>query len=310
MEETDRPIIIIGGTRSGTTMLSRLLARAPGLCLWYEPNVIWRIGSAYRDDDSAFARDARPWVRRRIHRLFDRYTRAHGGARIVEKTPQNVLRIPFIDAVFPEAVFVHIFRDGRANLRSQVEQFDSFRPYSLHDPGTKRLILRRLASIPWWEWPAYAPRMLEGVWRRYVSRGRNGWWGVRYPGWKRDRARLSAPEIAARQWVVAVERAFADLEPIGPDRCIHVRYEDITRDPEPWFRRVLDLCDVEADGDFFRHVREAVHPDSIERWRDELDPHQLEIAMPIMGRLLHRLGYLEANDAPEPEDQPAAPRAR
>jgi hypothetical protein len=32
---------------------------------------------------------------------------------IVEKSPRNALRVPFLRAVFPEAKFIHVLRDGR-----------------------------------------------------------------------------------------------------------------------------------------------------------------------------------------------------
>lgn len=289
--ELKTPVLVVGGTRSGTSMLCKILASAPGMCLWYEPNIIWRIGTAYRRDDSATEADAKPWVRRRIRRLFLEHQRRHNGARIVEKTPQNVVRIPFCNAVFPEAKFVHIYRDGRANLRSQVEKFETFRAYNLARPNARRTIFRRLSSVPFWEWPAYAPRAVEGLWRSNVAHTGGRWWGLRYPGWRADRGRLSTPEIAARQWVESVRRATADLGALPADRVLTIRYEDLTREPVPHFRRIVEFCGIDADEEFFERVGATVHSDSIERWRHELDPEALELAMPIMGDLLEELGY-------------------
>ena len=123
------PVIVIGTNRSGTSMLARTLGDAPGACCWYEPSTVWRIGHAYRSADVATAAGARPWVVRRIRGAFLDYQRANEGRHVVEKSPNNVLRVSFVRAVLPEAKFVHIYRDGRANLRSQLEQFETFAGY-------------------------------------------------------------------------------------------------------------------------------------------------------------------------------------
>ncbi len=213
------PIIIVGATRSGTTMLMRVLGSAPGLCFWHEPQTLWRVGHAYRDHDCAGAADARPWVRRWIRRQFFKYQEHHGGLRVVEKSPTNVLRIPFVRKIFPEARIIHIYRDGRANLRSQVEQYHTFAGYKVINREGGRHILPRLEETPFWEWPAYMPRAAAGLVRRYVTR-RPGvrWFGVKYPGWRHDLRTMTTAQIAAKQWVISVETAMRDLAEVPPDR--------------------------------------------------------------------------------------------
>lgn len=296
------PIIIVGATRSGTTMLMRVLGSAPGLCFWSEPHTIWRVGHAYRDSDRAVAADARPWVKRWIRRQFERFQADHGGLRIVEKSPCNVLRVPFVRAIFPEAKIIHIYRDGLANLRSQVEQYQTFNAYRLLSRAGVEHVVERLGRMPFWEWPAYAPRAAEGLFRRYVLRKPGvKWFGLYYPGWRDDLGRLTTAQIAAKQWVISVETALADLADMPPEQCLALQYQDVVTDPDRWFRRIADFCGVAINEEYMSAVRAEVHPKSVDRWRQELEPRALQEALPIMGPLLDRLGYASLVPACEPE---------
>ncbi len=59
--------------------------------------------------------------------------RPDAGARVrmLEKTPKNALRVPFLARVFPEARFIYLHRDPRPVLASMMEAWGSgrFRTY-------------------------------------------------------------------------------------------------------------------------------------------------------------------------------------
>jgi hypothetical protein len=103
---------IVGVSRSGTSILGELVAAHPEVKYIFEAYVPWRIaGRGVNGSDRFTAEQATPMVRAFIRWWF-RWRQ--GDARlIVEKNPRNILRIPFLRAVFPEAKFVHIVRDGR-----------------------------------------------------------------------------------------------------------------------------------------------------------------------------------------------------
>ncbi|MHC4992138.1 MAG: sulfotransferase family protein [Planctomycetota bacterium] len=278
------PVLVIGSTRSGTTMLGRLLGAAPDTCFFHEPNTLWRIGHAYRGTDEADAADAKPWVIRRIRHAFERYQAQHDG---------RVVRVPFVRAILPEAKIVHICRDGRATLRSQIEQYDTFKGYEVGSARGRRHLQERLLQTPWWEWPAYLPRAVSGVTRTYVLRDSIKWFGLRYPGWKRDQATMTTAQLAARQWVVAVESALRDLADLPPDSWIDLRYEQVVSEPRRWFERICTFGGLEPDEAYLDMVEQTVQTASKDRWQQELDETDLEEAMPIMRPLLERLGYTE-----------------
>ncbi len=47
----DRPIILIGSPRSGTSLLGRLLAAHPDVAHWKEPRMVWITGNQHLPDD-------------------------------------------------------------------------------------------------------------------------------------------------------------------------------------------------------------------------------------------------------------------
>lgn len=295
MTKLKPPVFVTGVNRSGTTMTCRVLGDAPGMCLWYEPNILWRSGFAYRAHERATAKDTRGWVIRRIRRAFERYQEEHGDRRIVEKSPPNVLRIGYLHAVMPEAKIVHIYRDGRAMLRSSLQEYETFRPYEFKEAAARRHILDRLKRTPWWEWPAYFGRFADGFGRRVLGR-KLGWFGVRYPGWKEDRGRLTRTEVIAKQWAVCVETALSDLRGLPDHTCLNIRYEDVVSDPIKEFRQIFEFCEMTWNDQSEELVRERVHQQSVAKWREELSQETLDEAMPHMEPMLKALGYLDSSE--------------
>jgi hypothetical protein len=48
-----------------------------------------------------------------VNEIFTRYAASKGKTRWVEKTPSHAMDIDFLHALFPEALYLHIVRDGR-----------------------------------------------------------------------------------------------------------------------------------------------------------------------------------------------------
>jgi hypothetical protein len=139
------PIFIVGCPRSGTTLLRNLLRSHPRLSFPRETHFIPQIYAAYVDP--ANEREARRltdvllqlrWVRRwkcdfdksalaacrsytgMIDELFQTWLRKEGKQRWGDKTPQNVLHMHTLAAIFPQARFIHVYRDGRDVARSLI----------------------------------------------------------------------------------------------------------------------------------------------------------------------------------------------
>ena len=112
------PIFVIGSPRSGTTLLRLILDAHPRISCGEETHFL-------RDLEAIVGRN---WELVRTYGLDRRWWLAHirglyadfqtevltrsGKARWAEKDPTYTLHLPFIDELFPEAVYVHLLRDG------------------------------------------------------------------------------------------------------------------------------------------------------------------------------------------------------
>jgi hypothetical protein len=202
----ERPLFIVSPPRSGSTLLFETLATAPGL---YSPgdeshaliegvpglspaNRGWDSNRLLAADASA---EATATLRERfLRQLRDRDGRPPAGApvRMLEKTPKNALRIPFLRAVFPEARFVFLYRDPRQVLGSMIDGWRSgdFRMY----PG-----------LPDWEGPT--------------------WSFLLTPGWREGSGR-PLEEIVARQWASATATLLDDLQALPAELWTGIRHDD------------------------------------------------------------------------------------
>ena len=195
-ENLDRPVIIVGAPRSGTTLLSQLLEAHPDLHLIGEPRVTWRHGNE-RKTDMLLRGDARPKVRNFTRNAFAAETRRASKQRFVEKSPHNSLRLDFVEAVYPNARIVHIIRDGRESI---VSIRDHWQRFSAGIIGREQL-QRRLREVDWKRAPYYAKELLRRALLESVSPivGRRIW-GPQIPGLPQLAQELEPIEVCAIQW--------------------------------------------------------------------------------------------------------------
>jgi len=129
------PFFIVGCVRSGTTMLRDLLRRHPRLeCpeethffRWAAPFGVRQYDNHYRSKQLARHREIDGITEEEFEAIFDaarsrrdlaeRYAQAfmekqgNPQGRWFDKTPQNVYGLPLLASAFPDAQFVHIFRN-------------------------------------------------------------------------------------------------------------------------------------------------------------------------------------------------------
>ncbi|MEE9466070.1 MAG: sulfotransferase [Candidatus Neomarinimicrobiota bacterium] len=107
---------IIGIARSGTSILGELLCAHPQVTYLYEAYKLWEFGGAGPNGSHRLtAEHATPKVTATIRGEIQEWFRLNGtpGNVLVEKCPRNVLRVPYLHAIFPEGGIIHIVRDGR-----------------------------------------------------------------------------------------------------------------------------------------------------------------------------------------------------
>jgi hypothetical protein len=246
----DRPIFIVSSPRSGSTLLFETLKRAPGLAtIGGESHRLMEMIPAVSpaahgwDSNRLTAADAAPEVVRLLRERFaDALLDRNGAApaawpvRMLEKTPKNSLRVPFLAAAFPEARFVYLYRDPRPTLASMIEAWSSggFRTYP---------------QLPGWAGPPWSLLLV--------------------PGW-RDLIGAPLNRIVAHQWAETTRILLDDLTALPPERLRAIRYEAFVAAPQDEIVKLCGSLGLGWDQDLGASLplaRHTVSAPSAEKWR-------------------------------------------
>lgn len=236
------PLIIIGAGRSGTNALRDALTRLQGFETWPcdEINPIWRHGNLDLPTDEIPPERATPAVRQAIRSSFHRIWQKQGCPEfVVEKTCANTLRVPFVDAVLPEALYIHIVRNGFDIIASARKRWRG----ELEVPSL-RYYLAKARYAPLSDLPRYAVSALKNrLAIRFGSREHFDSWGPRFAELG-NLAGAPLDEIVARQWAACVTSSDAAFAQIRTSRVFELRYEDFTQSPADSLGKITDWLGV------------------------------------------------------------------
>lgn len=280
------PIILVGAARSGTKFLRDVLGSGAGTAVVpYDVNYVWRYGTEQAEDDvlnpAALTDRRRKFIRNTLRSL----AKADPDDVLIEKTVASTLRVPFIDAVFPDARYVHLIRDGRDVAESAMRQWQAPPDWSALFRKLREIPVRNASYVVWFGW-----NYVTGLFS-----GRKGGkiWGPRFPGIDclADEGPLS--RVCAQQWLESYTRARADLEnlPDAGSRVFTIYYEDLIRD-DAALSTLLDQLDLPDTETVLASLREKRHQTESEKWR-KLAPKDLAVFDTVLTPALKELGYME-----------------
>jgi hypothetical protein len=272
-ESAFRPVFIIGTGRSGTTVLGTILSLHREVAYLNEPKLLWH--EAFHGEDvigsySATpgrlllgADDATPEIADSLRRMYGAYLALTGTTRVIDKYPELVFRVDFVRALFPEAKFLLIVRNG----------FDA------------------CASIA--EWSE----------RHGIDHGgrTHDWWGVDDRKWRvlvdelgHRLSELSREQLlciddhmlrGAIEWTLTMQIA-ADVLSRHPEHAMLLRYEDLVSGPALELQRIFAFCGLAPDERTERYASEVLRPIA-----PKPRPDVAELVRPSLLRMMDFFGY-------------------
>jgi len=282
-----QPLIIVSAPRAGSTLLLETLARFPDL---------WTIGEESHEivegipalhpaahgyaSNCLTAADLTPPIAELLCDRLARQLRDRSGRlwmelaaeerpdapRLLEKTPKNALRIPFLRALFPDARFLFLHRAPAENIASILDGWHSRRFVAYH-------------ALPGW------PR---GAWSFLLT-----------PGWEQWAGRPLV-EVAAQQWRVANETILAELATCPCAQWLAVSYAELVTAPRQSVQRIADFAGLTWDETVEQALaaplplsRMTFSAPSPDKWRKYAA--EIETVIPDLESLAKRLAGLESD---------------
>jgi uncharacterized protein (TIGR03032 family) len=225
----ERPIFVVAPPGSGAELIVRSLRRA---------EQVWtsgREGPGVLDEIAELQPSERGWDSNRLTAaevtpvaveelrtrlkvaLTDREGRRPGldasGIRWLDGAPRGALRVPFLDAVCPDATFVYLLREPAECLAEMLAGWRSGR-------------LVTYPELPDWPGPPWSYLLV--------------------PGWRELGGRELA-EIVGEQWSRTAEILLDDLEGLAPERWCAVDHATLLKDPRAELERLCGFLGLEAD---------------------------------------------------------------
>ena len=198
------------------------------------------------------AQDATPWLADRTRSFFERHAQEQGAPVFLHKFT-GWPRSGFLSAVWPEARFVHIVRDGRAVANS-------------------------LLQMPWWQGWGGPERWTFGPLPDAYAQE-----------WEEsDRSFVT---LAGLEWKVVMD-AFAAAS-ARADNWLELRYEDVVQDPRGSCERMLAHAGLPWDPEFERGLsRYTFRTERSAAYRQDLAPADVARLDASLGPHLERYGYV------------------
>lgn len=244
-----QPVFLVGCGRSGTTILGEILSLNSEILYFFEPYHLWAainpitdVLNLYHQVQARFCLDEihkTEQCQARFNRLFVEASANKKSAIFIEKTPLNCVRIGYLNALAPQAKFIHIVRDGVDVARS-IERLASTNRYQI----------------------AGKPRL-------------NQWWGVDHAkakalvrdgiacGYYPEEANHLQDDcsLGAYEWLVSLGEVDRWRDALC-DRLHELTYDDLTANPEATLRHLCQFLELDCSSQWLQTAVGMIGPAS------------------------------------------------
>ena len=271
----ERPVIIVGCSRAGTTLVYKTFSESCELgSLQRETHDFWMnlhpLREQHWDTHGLDVVHAGDHDRDRVSRYFYAWT---GKRRFIDKNNQNGLCVPYLHALFPDAHFVFIKRSPGDNINSLIEGWGKPEEFAT--------------------WSDHLPERVEVDGGRYTK-----WCFFLADGW-RDYLRAPIEEVCAFQYRT-INQAILDAKRSIPScQWSEVFYEDLVRDPVGGFRRLFEEAGLPFTPALNEHCANvlatpynAFSEIRLDKWKDGRNREIIERALTQVETTARAMGYV------------------
>lgn len=269
----DRPIFIVSAPRAGSTLLYETLAKFPE---------IWAIGQESHEiiegiaelhpktynyaSNRLTAKQATLEVEIQLQQRFSRQLHDNQGKlfldypvakrplslRFLEKTPKNALRVSFLKKVFPQALFIFLYRDPQENISSILE-------------GWRARSFISYKQLPNWQ--------------------HKNWCFLLPPDWQHNLQNKPLVDIAAEQWRAANYYIWEDLKTMPREDWYFVHYHDLISNTQQVVHDISDFAGLTWHSEIEKTLSKglsvskmALSAPSPDKWRKHT--YELDMVLP------------------------------
>lgn len=162
-------------------------------------------------------------------------------------------RIGFLKALYPDAKFIHVYRDGRAVANSLLNIYFWS---GWHGPNN-------------WRWGELSPEQ-RTCWE------------------KNDR---SFAALAGIEWEILMAAQDAAKQSLPAGDLMEIRYETLCDDPVGIFGQAVDFCDLEWTSAFDAAVKNFELKNTNDKWKKDLNQAQQRALCDSLQDVLPKYGY-------------------
>lgn len=188
-----------------------------------------------------------------LRRAFGALTTAKKNRMLIKTT--GCPRISFLHAIFPDAKFIHVTRDGRAVAASRMKA-----PFWTGWKGWREFSL----------WPERMPAHYEQEWERHNH---------------------SFVALAGIEWKAHIDQ-MVELRRNYPEiNILEVKYEAFCQKPVEELRRIAQHCELDWTPDFEALLKKQYVESENRKWESEFTVEQQAVLQQVLADYLLQQGY-------------------